>query len=101
MFHHRNEKCKIYFLQNGFNPIWETSSEFRLVYPELTFIEFQVRTLKEDEVSSKCSDDPVIGSCIVPYILLQQGYRHVYLEDESGHRLTPACLFIHVAVIEL
>ena len=56
-------------LQNGFNPIWETCTEFRLVYPELSFIEFQVKTLKED---SKSSDDPVIGGCIVPYILLQQ-----------------------------
>ena len=87
-------------LQNGFNPIWETLTEFRLLYPELSFIEFQVKTLKEDE-NSKSSDDPVIGSCIVPYILIQQGYRHVYLEDELGHRLTPACLFLHVSVIDI
>ena len=91
----------IFFLfQNGFNPIWETLTEFRLLYPELSFIEFQVKTLKEDE-NSKSSDDPVIGSCIVPYILIQQGYRHVYLEDELGHRLTPACLFLHVSVIDI
>ena len=87
-------------LQNGFNPIWETLTEFRLLYPELSFIEFQVKTLKEDE-NSKSSDDPVIGSCIVPYILIQHGYRHVYLEDELGHRLTPACLFLHVSVIDI
>jgi hypothetical protein len=80
--------------QNGFNPIWETCTEFKLVYPELTFIEFQVKT------KTKNDDSSVIGTSILPYILLRQGYRHVYLEDLAGHRLTPACLFLHIAVID-
>ena len=84
--------------QNGFNPIWESCTEFRLVYPELTFIEFQVKTMKDEE--NKSYDDPVIGTLILPYILLRNGYRHAYLEDESGRRLTPACLFLHVSVID-
>jgi len=87
--------------KNGFNPIWESCTEFKLVYPELTFIELQVKTRpKDSDVDSKSCDDPLIGHLILPYTLLRQGYRHAYLEDEMGHRLTPACLFLHVSVID-
>jgi hypothetical protein len=30
--------------QNGFNPIWEETAEFRLVYPDLAFVEFRVKS---------------------------------------------------------
>ena len=89
--------CALLLLQNGFNPIWDTTTEFSLVYPEMTFIELQVRTRKDD---SKSYDDPVIGTSILPFSLLRQGYRHAYLEDVAGHRLTPACLFLNVVVID-
>lgn len=65
----------------------------------MTFIEFQVRTQPKN-AESKSYDDPVIGTLILPYILLRRGYRHAYLEDEAGRRLTPACLFLHVSVID-
>lgn len=68
------------------------------MYPELTFLEFQVRSSLQ--ISSKTVDDPLIGHSILPLSLLRQGYRHVFLEDEAGHRLTPACLFLHLAVID-
>ena len=67
------------------------------MYPELTFIEFQVHSSLQN---SKSMDDPLIGLSILPFSLLRQGYRHVFLEDEAGHRLTPACLFLHLAVID-
>ena len=85
-------------LQNGFNPIWESCTEFYLVYPQFTFLEFQVRSSLQQ--TSKSADDPLIGQSILPYTLLRKGYRHVFLEDEAGHRLTPACLFLHLAVID-
>ena len=86
------------FLQNGFNPIWESCTEFYLVYPQFTFLEFQVRSSLQQ--NSKSADDPLIGQSILPYTLLRKGYRHIFLEDEAGHRLTPACLFLHLAVID-
>ena len=69
-----------------------------MVYPELTFLEFQVRSSLQN---SKCLDDPLIGHKVLPFTLVRKGYRHVFLEDEAGHRLTPACLFIHLAVIDV
>ena len=65
-----------FYPQNGFNPIWESCTEFKLVYPELTFIELQVKTRpKDSDVDSKSCDDPLIGHLILPYTLLRQGYR--------------------------
>ena len=73
----------------------------------MTFIELQVRTrtgallVGNDNIAADSyKDDPVIGTCILPFSLLRQGYRHAYLEDVAGHRLTPACLFLNVAVID-
>ena len=90
--------CVALYFQNGFNPIWESCTEFYLVYPQFTFLEFQVRSSLQQ--NSKSADDPLIGQSILPYTLLRKGYRHVFLEDEAGHRLTPACLFLHLAVID-
>ena len=94
----RSACSKNMHFQNGFNPIWESCSEFRLVYPNLTFVELQVRTRKDAE--NKSYDDPVIGTIVMPFALLRQGYRHAYLEDLAGRKLTPACLFLHLSVIE-
>ena len=55
---------------------------------------------KDSDVDNKSFDDPVIGHIVLPFTLLRQGYRHAYLEDETGHRLTPACLFLHLSVID-
>ena len=68
------DQTHFFYPQNGFNPIWESCTEFKLVYPELTFIELQVKTRPKD-VDSKSCDDPLIGHLILPYTLLRQGYR--------------------------
>jgi len=82
-----------FFVKNGFNPIWEETAEFRLVYPELVFVEFRVKS------GDYAKTDDHLGSFIAPFTSLRQGYRHVPLENYAGIRLTPASLFTHVCVL--
>ena len=83
----------IFVSQNGFNPIWEETAEFKLVYPELAFVEFRVKS------GDYSKTDDHLGSFMAPFISLKQGYRHVPLENYAGIRLTPASLFTHVCVL--
>jgi phosphatidylinositol phospholipase C delta len=79
--------------QNGFNPIWEETAEFKIVYPDLAFLEFRVKS------GDYSKTDDHLGSFIAPFSSLRQGYRHVPLENYAGIKLTPASLFTHICVM--
>ena len=55
----------IIFWQNGFNPIWEETAEFKLVYPELAFVEFRVKS------GDYSKTDDHLGSFIAPFASLR------------------------------
>ena len=42
--------------------------------------------------------DDHLGSYMIAMPLMRKGYRNVFLENYDGKRLTPAGLFVHIAV---
>lgn len=76
---------------NGFNPLWKEKFEIPLTVPELAFLHFIVY---DDDVGT----DDKLGQCIVPFISLEQGYRHVNLVNKHRESIAPATLFVHVAI---
>lgn len=78
---------------NGFNPLWQETFNFRVDYEhhELVFIRFVV----EDE-DLKFSD--LIASYCISLDCLQEGYRHIQLQDSSGHPYLYSTLFIKVSI---
>uniref|UniRef100_A0A6I8P3C4 Phosphoinositide phospholipase C n=2 Tax=Ornithorhynchus anatinus TaxID=9258 RepID=A0A6I8P3C4_ORNAN len=77
--------------QNGDDPVFDETFEFRLALPELAVVRFVV--LDDDYIG-----DDFIGQYSVPFDCLQQGYRHVPLLSFAGEPLDRASLFVHVAV---
>ncbi|KAG0265086.1 Phospholipase C [Mortierella polycephala] len=78
---------------NGFNPVWQESFNFKIDYehPELVFFRFVV----QDE-DIKFSD--LIASYCISLDCLQEGYRHIPLHDSSGDPFLYSTLFIKVSI---
>ncbi|KAF9411911.1 Phospholipase C [Podila epigama] len=78
---------------NGFNPVWQESFNFRVDYEhhELVFFRFVV----QDE-DLKFSD--MIASYCISLDCLQEGYRHIQLHDPSGDPYLYSTLFIKVTI---
>ncbi|GJJ77849.1 phosphatidylinositol phospholipase C, delta [Entomortierella parvispora] len=78
---------------NGFNPLWNEQFKFRVDYEhhELVFFRFVV----EDE-DIKFSD--LIASYTISLDCLQEGYRHIQLQDPSGDPYLYSTLFIKVTI---
>lgn len=92
---HPDDKYKITtqtIHNNGFNPYWDESFEISIKLPELAFVHFIVR-----DHSSKGKDEK-LGQCIIPFISIQQGYRHVTLMNDRGVPIPPASLFVHIVI---
>ena len=82
--------------KNGFNPIWNETASFRVAYRELAILEFKVKS----RAKSVGGTDDHLGSFAVALPMVRRGYRNVLLEGYDGSRLTPANLFVHVAMAE-
>ena len=78
--------------RNGFNPLWEETAEFEIIYPELALVEFKVKS-KAKVVGGQ---DAYLDSSMISLSLVRSGYRHVALETYEGTRLTPASLFLRI-----
>jgi len=83
--------------KNGFNPIWEEETTFDIHLPDLAIVDFKVKS------KAKLVDnlDDHLGSFAVSFNLLKKGYRNVALENYEGKRLTPANLFVYIAIEDL
>jgi len=81
--------------QNGFNPTWNETATFTLHRPDFAFFEFRVKSRSS---ASASTDGELLGSYVIHVDMMRTGYRHVYLETYAGIRLTPASLFVHVAI---
>jgi len=82
------------FYDNNFNPTWNESFETEVLVPELAVVKFSV-------YDSDIGFDDFIGQAVLPFESMQQGYRHVPLENKEGMVMLCASIFIHVDCEEL
>lgn len=76
---------------NGFNPVFDETFEFHINLPELALVRFVV--LDDDFIG-----DAFIGQYTIPFVCMQQGYRHVRLQNSLGEPMYSVTLFIHVTI---
>ncbi|XP_065653879.1 inactive phospholipase C-like protein 2 [Hydra vulgaris] len=76
---------------NGFNPVFDETFEFRVLLPELALLRFFV--LDDDHIG-----DCFIGQYTIPLDCVRQGYRTVYLLSSVGEKIDQASLFVHVSI---
>lgn len=81
-----------YILNNGFNPTWDETLSLQVRIPELALVRFLV----EDYDTTSSND--FIGQFTLPFTSLRQGYRHIHLLSKDGASLSPATLFVHIAI---
>ncbi|GFG35396.1 hypothetical protein Cfor_10126 [Coptotermes formosanus] len=87
------QKCKTDMVRNnGFNPRWDHEMNFSLKVPELAMVHFTVKD------SSTTGKDVMLGMYALPFTSMEQGYRHIYLLDYMRSLVSPATLFVHVAI---
>ncbi|XP_028399821.1 inactive phospholipase C-like protein 2 [Dendronephthya gigantea] len=76
---------------NGFNPVFDETFEFHINLPELALVRFVV--LDDDFIG-----DAFIGQYTIPFVCMQQGYRHIRLQNSLGEPMYSVTLFIHVTI---
>ncbi|KAI9551573.1 hypothetical protein GHT06_021906 [Daphnia sinensis] len=79
---------------NGFNPCWQETAEFRLTVPELDLLVIAV--MDKDTMT----DNDLVGVGVFPVKSLKSGYGHVCLMCPEGNILPCATLFVHVSIHE-
>ncbi|MFH4979802.1 hypothetical protein AB6A40_006511 [Gnathostoma spinigerum] len=78
---------------NGFNPQWNETVEFKLYCPEFALLRLCV-----NDFDSTSADD-FVGEFTIPVSSLRPGYSHVRLNTGYNHTVDPsATLFIRVAI---
>ncbi|CAB4412005.1 unnamed protein product [Rhizophagus irregularis] len=80
-------------LDNGFNPIWNETLTFTIdfEYLELVFLRF---TVWDEDVRL----NEFIGYYCIPVASLQQGYRHIPLNDANGEQYLFTTLFVRLSL---
>jgi len=77
---------------NGFNPMWEETSEFLVFDPELTMLRFAI-------MDEGVKEDQLVAYNTFPLNMLTLGYRHIPLYD-AKHNLIPfSSLYVRVVVV--
>ncbi|CAL8290941.1 unnamed protein product [Lota lota] len=91
----QNKQETRYIENNGFNPVWYDGLRFTVHTPELALVRFVV------EDYDKTSKNDFVGQYTLPFLCVQQGYRHIHLLSRDGTRIPPASLFVHIRITEL
>ncbi|XP_035222193.1 1-phosphatidylinositol 4,5-bisphosphate phosphodiesterase eta-2-like isoform X2 [Stegodyphus dumicola] len=92
VFGHHLDKLKKktkFISNNGFNPVWNETFKFVLNAPEQAIFHFRV---KDENMTT----NELIGQFAVPCMSMNEGYRHIHLEDSKGQKLDKATLFVHI-----
>ncbi|XP_074047457.1 1-phosphatidylinositol 4,5-bisphosphate phosphodiesterase delta-4 isoform X1 [Macrotis lagotis] len=111
-----------YVENNGFNPYWGQTLQFRVRVPELALLRFVVedydRASRNDFVGQytlpwTCvqpgepaqSVHPILPALCLPHhahtgFLPSSGYRHIHLLSKDGTSLHPASIFVHIQIRE-
>ncbi|XP_025416925.1 1-phosphatidylinositol 4,5-bisphosphate phosphodiesterase gamma-1 isoform X2 [Sipha flava] len=77
---------------NGFNPFWNETTDFRIQNPALTFIRFVVN----DE--DMFGDANFIGQNTYPIISLRSGYRSIPLKNGYSEDIPLASILVHITI---
>lgn len=83
-------KSKV-FPNNGFNPIFDLQTEFKIFCPESVFIIFKV-------FYQKLAMDQKIGWNAVPFNCMRPGYRMVPLLNSKLNLIKFSCLLCNVVI---
>ncbi|XP_062383651.1 1-phosphatidylinositol 4,5-bisphosphate phosphodiesterase delta-4 [Sardina pilchardus] len=81
-----------YIDNNGFNPVWNDTLNFIIHTPELALVRFLV------EDYDKTSKNDFVGQYTLPFLCIQQGYRHIQLLSKDGTSIHPSSLFVNVKI---
>ncbi|XP_038277911.1 1-phosphatidylinositol 4,5-bisphosphate phosphodiesterase delta-4 [Dermochelys coriacea] len=84
-----------YVDNNGFNPSWGETLQFKVHVPELALVRFVV------EDYDKTSRNDFVGQFTLPFASIKSGYRHVHLLSKDGMAIPPSSLFVHIQITEL
>ncbi|XP_035703073.1 1-phosphatidylinositol 4,5-bisphosphate phosphodiesterase delta-1 isoform X2 [Folsomia candida] len=77
---------------NGFNPVWNETFNFRVYCPELAMLYFRVKDY------SNSGTDMHLAHFASPLGSITTGYRHVHLVTLKGTPMIPSTLFVHITV---
>ncbi|KAG8432270.1 hypothetical protein GDO86_016784 [Hymenochirus boettgeri] len=84
-----------YIENNGFNPMWYETLQFKVHVPELALVRFVV------EDFDKTSRNDFVGQYTLPFKSMKCGFRHVHLLSRDGTKIPPASLFVHIRITEI
>ncbi|KAM3916784.1 1-phosphatidylinositol 4,5-bisphosphate phosphodiesterase delta-4 isoform 1-T2 [Leptodactylus fuscus] len=84
-----------YIENNGFNPMWYETLQFKIHVPELALVRFLV------EDYDKTSRNDFIGQYTLPFRSIKSGYRHVHLLSKDGTKIPPASLFVYIRITDM
>ncbi|KAM8934044.1 1-phosphatidylinositol 4,5-bisphosphate phosphodiesterase delta-4 [Pelodytes ibericus] len=83
-----------YIENNGFNPIWYETLQFKIHVPELALVRFEV------EDYDKTTRNDFIGQYTLPFKNLKSGYRHIHLLSKDGTKIPPASIFVYIRIMD-
>ncbi|XP_056409569.1 1-phosphatidylinositol 4,5-bisphosphate phosphodiesterase delta-4-like [Hyla sarda] len=84
-----------YIENNGFNPMWYETLQFKIYVPELALVRFLV------EDYDMTSRNDFIGQYTLPFKSIKPGYRHIHLLSKDGTKIPPATLFVYIRITDL
>lgn len=79
---------------NGFNPRWDETFEFKINYPELCIVRF---TVKDYDLAG----DDFIGYYSLPFDCIQEGYRQFNFINKKGEIVYKSLLLLHIDISTL
>ncbi|XP_072274102.1 1-phosphatidylinositol 4,5-bisphosphate phosphodiesterase delta-4 [Pyxicephalus adspersus] len=84
-----------YIENNGFNPMWHETLQFRINVPDLALVRFVV------EDYDKTTRNDFVGQYTLPFKSIKSGYRHIQLLSKDGMKIPPASLFVFIRIAEI
>jgi len=76
---------------NGFDPNWNETFQFRIKFPQMCLVYFAVMDY------DKTSEDDRVAYFTSPLTMLQTGYRHIHLRGNNGDK-TYSTLFVYIDI---
>ncbi|KAM9304785.1 1-phosphatidylinositol 4,5-bisphosphate phosphodiesterase delta-4 [Gastrophryne carolinensis] len=83
-----------YIDNNGFNPMWYETLQFKIHVPELALVRFVV------EDYDKTTRNDFVGQYTLPFKSIKSGYRHIHLLSKDGRKMPPASLFVFIRITD-
>lgn len=79
---------------NGFNPRWDETFEFKINHPDLCIVRF---TVKDYDLAG----DDFIGYYALPFTCMQEGYRQFNFINKKGEIVYKSLLLLHIDISPL